>query len=148
MGVVSPWAIGLAVKLQLQARGVATLSWAYFLGPQALPEELWAAMWFALPFVGLALLGRAALRGHLRLLRNTTPGERRLVIGAGLLAGLAGVAHVLVPEFRHFNDHTLALAPIGAAMYVPHILAGLSLGVLAARSRARARTRRSPAHVA
>lgn len=140
-GFVLPWTTGAGVKLLLQARGEPTWPWSAFLGPVRLSLEVLLSAIFALPFIALALLGRAVLRGGFRPLRNAGPRERRVFVLAGYLGGAAGVIHVFWHVFVQFDPTIFLFAPLIAALYVPHMAGGLAVGYFICRRSWRSRER-------
>lgn len=61
VGLLLPWAVGVWVKISLQAKGMPTFPWLYFLAPGRILGEAIVSAYWALPFTGLAFLGRYGL---------------------------------------------------------------------------------------
>ena len=65
VGLLLPWAAAVWVKISLQAKGMPTFPWAYFLVPGRILGEVIISVYWALPFTGLALLVRYGLETRL-----------------------------------------------------------------------------------
>ena len=61
VGLLLPWTVGVWVKISLQAKGMPTFPWLYFLAPGRILGEAIVSAYWALPFTGLAFLGRYGL---------------------------------------------------------------------------------------
>ena len=86
-GLFFPWVIAAWVKITLQTQGSPTWPMIFFLHPMILMVEAAATVYWALPFIGLALLGRYGLDIRLPLF-NLSPGERLFCITVSFLTGL------------------------------------------------------------
>ncbi len=87
VGLLLPWCVGAWVKLFLEVQGKPTWPWGFFLHPEILLVEIFASVYWALPFTGLALLSRYGLEKQLSLL-NLNPMERLLCISLSFLVGV------------------------------------------------------------
>ena len=65
VGLLLPWTVGVWVKISLQAKGMPTFPWLYFLAPGRILGEAFVSAYWALPFTGLAFLGRYGLEARL-----------------------------------------------------------------------------------
>lgn len=65
VGLMLPWAVAVWVKISLQAKGMPTFPWVYFLAPGRIVGEAMVSVYWALPFTGLAFLGRYGLETRL-----------------------------------------------------------------------------------
>lgn len=63
LGALLPWATGAGVKLYLQAHDQPSLPWSRFLSAKAILVEIPLTLFYAGPFLILALVARAAFRG-------------------------------------------------------------------------------------
>jgi len=64
-GLLLPWVVAAWVKISLQAKGMPTFPWVYFLAPGRIFGEAVVSVYWALPFTGLALLSRFGLETRL-----------------------------------------------------------------------------------
>lgn len=86
-GLFFPWVIAAWVKISLLAQGSPTWPMIFFIHPRILMVEVPATVYWALPFICLALLSRYGLEMRLPLF-NLSPGERLFCITVSFLAGL------------------------------------------------------------
>ena len=132
VGIACPWAIGVGVKLYLQSQSTPTWPWSYFFNPAIMVLELWATLWFAAPFLGLAALGRLILLGRRPLLERFTDWERRMVVFAGLGWGAVGSVRVFLGLFWELDPIVFMFAFLVSLDYVDDIVIGLCAGICVA----------------
>ncbi len=126
-GMALPWAVGIGVKLYLDAQGLPTWPWRFFLDPARLTVEFVLTLIFASPFIALAFLARYLLSVPLW---GTRYWERLLVILCGLLGGAVGTVRTFLFVFVQF-DPILLFAPL-PLLYVDDMLRGLLIGCIVA----------------
>jgi hypothetical protein len=129
-GMILPWAVGIGVKIYLDAQGLPTWPWRYFLDPARFILELTLTLVFASPFIALAFFARYLLSVQLW---GTRYWERLLVILCGLLGGAIGTVRTFLFVFVQFNPMIL-FGPL-PLLYIDDMLRGLLVGcVIAALS--------------
>ena len=126
-GMALPWVVGIGVKLYLDARGLPTWPWGYFLHPTRLAVEFVLTVVFASPFIALAFLARYLLSVPLW---GTRDWERLLVILCGLVGGAIGTVRTFWLVFSIF-DPMILFGPL-PLLYVDDMLLGLLIGCLIA----------------
>ena len=60
VGLLVPWVVGAYVKLELDSRGIPTVDWSYFLGPEGLLITILLTLWLGLPYIYLAYKTRTS----------------------------------------------------------------------------------------
>jgi hypothetical protein len=126
-GMVLPWAVGIGVKLYLDAQGLPTWPWRYFLDPARFVLEFTLTLVFASPFIALAFFARYLLSVQLW---GTRYWERLPVILCGLLGGAVGTVRTFLLVFVQFEPMNL-FAPL-PLLYVDDMLRGLVVGCIIA----------------
>lgn len=135
--LVLPWGTGAAVKIWLDARGLPTYPWFYYLNPWTLGVfVLPSSLYWSSPLLALAFAWRRTARSDRWL--GTTAGERLLVVGCGFAFGAGGAVRLYIALFRDMGGSAV---PVGLLpfLYLPHVLLGLFLGSAVAGARARRR---------
>lgn len=131
-GVLTPWACAIYTKLSLDARGLPTWDWLYFVHPGTVLAELWATAWFALPSLVLVVLGHRLFQGWPSWLARLSATERRLAV----LACAAWGALASVPEFlavfAEFHPVILLAPFFVTATLLDGYLVGLAAGLMLA----------------
>lgn len=61
VGVLVPWLTGIGVKLRLDAIGQPTVDWSYFLNPLSVVFLIPIAIYWAAPFIAMAMVARRVL---------------------------------------------------------------------------------------
>ena len=126
-GMALPWVVGIGVKLYLDAHGLPTWPWGYFVHPTRLAVEFVLSVVFASPFIALAFLARYLLSVPLW---GTRYWERLLVILCGLVGGAIGTVRTFWLVFAKF-DPMILFGPL-PLLYVDDMLRGLLIGCLIA----------------
>ncbi|MDX1487066.1 MAG: hypothetical protein R3268_02620 [Acidiferrobacterales bacterium] len=126
-GMALPWAVGIGVKFYLDAQGLPTWPWRFFLDPARFVLELTLTLVFASPFITLAFLARYLLSAPLW---GTRYWERLLVILCALLGGAVGTVRTFLLVFLQFQPMNL-FAPL-PLLYVDDMLRGLLVGCIIA----------------
>ncbi len=126
-GLTLPWAVGAGVKLYLDAQGLPTWPWWFFLNPARFVLELTLTLFFASPFIALAFLARYLLSVPLW---GTRYWERLAVIMCALVGGVIGTVRTFLSVFMQFQPWNL-LAPL-PLFYVDDMLRGLVVGCIIA----------------
>ncbi len=130
-GLLLPLAVGVGVKLHLQALGRPTWPWsdiwayAIYLGP-------FASVIAAAPLIVLAAVYRRWTVGDLGWLRRATPLQGRLVVLSTFAGCVAGMVRVFIEVFWEFDPIVLYLVPGLVLMYLPWMAGGLVAGALLA----------------
>jgi len=145
VGALLPWATGAGVKLYLQAHGKPTLPWSSFVAPTDLLLEIPLTLWFASPYLVLALVARALFRGKsVPFLKTTSSGGRRAVVLLSLGLGSVGTVATFKSIFWEF-DPLYLVTPIPVALPAVGIVVGWAVGLVAIMVAAHVR-RRGHAH--
>jgi hypothetical protein len=126
-GMALPWAVGAGVKLYLDAQGLPTWSWWFFLNPARFVLEITLTLFFASPFIALAFLARYLLSVPLW---GTRYWERLAVIVCALVGGVIGTVRTFLWVFVQFNPMNL-IAPL-PLLYLDDMLRGLVVGCVIA----------------
>jgi hypothetical protein len=129
-GCVAPWITGAGVKLYLDAHGQPTHPWSEFLNPVAFAILIPATLVWASPFIALALFAWWFQRRPAWPWLTAT--DRWLVVLGGLLVGLWKEVQLFVEVFWVWDPIALFAGPLLAMYCVPHIVAGMALGAVAA----------------
>lgn len=130
-GLLLPWAVGVGVKLYLQALGRPTWPWsdisvyAIYFGP-------FASVIAAAPLIILAILYREWTVGSLGRLSRATPLQGRLVVLFAFAGCVAGMVRVFIDVFWEFDPLVLWFIPGIVVMYLPWMAGGLVVGALLA----------------
>mgnify|MGYP001815151468 FL=1 len=129
-GTLTPWLVGLGVKLWLQSHGQPTLPIAGFLDPIALPVLVIStlSLW-SFPFVLLALVARFRILGRDHAARSFR--QRLRLVWLAYAGGMVGAVVLFVPVFWRF-DTIYVIVPIGL-YYLPIMGLGYGLGALLIR---------------
>lgn len=127
LGMALPWAVGAGVKLYLDAQGLPTWPWSFFLNPARFVLELTLTLFFASPFIALAFFARYLLSVALW---RTRFWERLAVIVCALVGGVIGTVRTFLWVFMQFNPMNL-FAPI-PLLYLDDMLRGLVVGCVIA----------------
>ena len=128
-GLALPWIIGIGVKLYLQIQGKPTWPWAFFFQPHILIMSLICTVWFATPYIGLALLAWFILSR--RSFFRTGYLERLIIILGGFLCGSVAAVKIFLSVFWEF-DPIIFLAVSLPASYATYMLIGLLGGSVVA----------------
>jgi len=141
VGALLPWATGAGVKLYLQAHGKPTLPWSSFVAPTDLLLEIPLTLWFASPYLVLAVVARAVFRGNsVPFLKTTSSGERRALVLLSLGLGSVCTVATFKSIFWEF-DPLYFVTPIPVALPAVGIVVGWAVGLLAIMVAAHVRTR-------
>jgi len=128
-GLALPWIIGTGVKLYLEIQGKPTWPWAFFFQPHILIVSLICTVWFATPYIGLALLAWFILSK--RSFFRTGYSERLIIILGGFLCGSVAAVKIFLSVFWEF-DPIIFLAVSLPASYAAYMLIGLLGGSVVA----------------
>ena len=131
-GIVIPWAVGIGVKIHLDALGEPTWDWLYFLHPGRLLAEVWATFWFAAPSLALVILAHFLLSGRITRLNFLSANERRAVILTSAIWGGIGSVPIFIEVFRELDPIVFFVPFFITAIYVGHYLLGLIAGAVLA----------------
>jgi len=131
VGALLPWATGAGVKLYLQAHGKPTLPWSSFLTPTDLLLEIPLTLWFASPYLVLAVVARAVFRGHrVPFVKTIGSGERRALVLLSLGLGSVCTVATFKGIFWEF-DPLYFVTPIPVALPAVGIVLGWAVGLVA-----------------
>lgn len=130
-GLLLPLAVGVGVKLYLQALGRPTWPWsdirayAIYFGP-------FASVIAAAPLIVLAAVYRRWTVGDRGWPSRATPLQRRLLVLSTFAGCVAGMVRVFIDVFWEFDPIILYLVPGLVLMYLPWMAGGLVAGALLA----------------
>ncbi len=127
-GIITPWCVGIGVKVYLDQQGEATWSWLYFLHPGRLLAEIWATFWFAAPSFLLAILAHLMLAGRIGRLNRLNAYEKRFVVLASAIWGGVRSVEVFLEIFRSLDPVVFLVPFYVTALYVGHYALGLGAG--------------------
>jgi len=102
VGLLLPWAVAVWVKISLQAKGMPTFPWAYFLVPGRILGEAIVSVYWALPFTGLALLVRYGLETRLPFF-DIGPYERIACVILSFAVGVWRAVPLFLDLFLEFH---------------------------------------------
>jgi hypothetical protein len=128
-GLALPWIIGTGVKLYLEIQSKPTWPWAFFFQPHIFIMSLICTVWFATPYIGLALLAWFILSR--RSFFRTGYLERLIIILGGFLCGSVAAVKIFLSVFWEF-DPIIFLAVSLPASYATYMLIGLLGGSVVA----------------
>lgn len=138
-GLLLPWAVGVGVKVYLDAHDRPTLPYSDFVSPSVTPVILVISlMTWAFPFLILSAMLLASKRNP-----GNDPRARPLLplwlaFGVGVVVAIP----VFVGVFREF-DAIYLITPIGVLLLLP-MAAAYGMGILIARRSASTGPRRAP----
>lgn len=142
VGLLLPVAVGVGVKLYLQAQGRPTWPWSDIQAYAIVFGPIDAVI-AAAPLILLASLYRKWAVGDLARFSRATPLQGRLVVLSGFAGCAAGMVRVFIDVFWEFDPLALFFVPVLVALYLPWMVGGLAVGALLAVI-AGAASRRSP----
>ncbi|MCB1908612.1 MAG: hypothetical protein KDH15_14680 [Rhodocyclaceae bacterium] len=128
LGVSLPWLVGVVLNLLLRAKGNHDLPWALFIEPASILVLMPTYLWFASPYVGLAILAWLFLKAP--VLPRFGLAERFLIILGGLLWGTVGAVRTLIELYMTLDPLVLLL--LLPALYASDMVVGLLGGAAAA----------------
>lgn len=134
VGVLTPWCVGIGIKVYLDLHDRPTWNWMYFLHPGHLLFELWATFWYALPAIAIALLTYILFSGRYQSPDRFNPLEKSLIVLSGLAWGSIASVPVFIRIFWKFDPVVMVFPFFVTAAYAGQYVLGLLAGLVLALS--------------
>lgn len=126
VSLLLPWGTGAAVKLYLDAQGVPTYAWIYYVNPWTVAVfVIPSSLYWSSPL--LALLAAWRLTARTDRLLATTRVDRLIIVVGGFILGAVGAVRLYIPLFWDIENSTIPAGRL-PLLYLPWILVGLILG--------------------